>query len=561
MYSDTIVAIATPPGEGGIGTVRLSGPASAGILRAIFVSASQPNESKVQNALDFDLVSHRLYYGHICDPATGDKVDEVLAVLMRAPHSYTREDVVEIDCHGGAVPLQRVMGLCLREGARLAQPGEFTLRAFLNGRLDLAQAEAVLDVVKARTNEGLKLAVEQLGGGVSARVKGIRARLLHALAHLEATIDFPEDDVPPADVSPDLLPALDDLRALVASASTGIVLRQGLRTAIAGRPNVGKSSLLNALLRTDRAIVTPIPGTTRDTLEEVANVRGVPLVLTDTAGLRAHADTTDPVERIGIDRTRRALSEADLVLMVFDGSQELAPGDLEVIRACEAGAGEPLPGVGGRGSGVGEPLPGVGGPGSENMASPKAPTSGPLSPTPVIAVINKSDLPQRIDLDRLGELLGDTAMVPASATEPDGTARLEEHLAQLVLSGKAVHSRDGGTTITSLRHRDALQRAEDHVQAALASIEAAMPAAFVAVDLHAALSDLGEITGETAGEDLLDAIFRNFCFVNCCYGPGTWDHGQSSMVHGAGQNRRLSMGEAVAQRAIVHRPWSIVHHL
>lgn len=461
MYSDTIAAIATPPGEGGIGTVRLSGPGAEEVLGAVFAPAS--GEAGAPE-------SHRLVFGHVRDPRTGEKVDEVLAVLMRAPHSYTCEDVVEIDCHGGPVPVRRVLDLCLREGARLAQPGEFTLRAFLNGRLDLAQAEAVLDVVQARTNEGLRLAVEQLGGGVSARVKGIRARLLHALAHLEATIDFPEDDVPPADVTPDLLLALDDLRALIESAGTGIVMRQGLRTAIVGKPNAGKSSLLNALLRVDRAIVTPIAGTTRDTLEEVVNVRGVPLVLTDTAGLRAHGNTGDPIERIGIERTHRALAEADLAIIVFDTSEPLTEADIEVLRAVEEAA-----------------------------------------PPSRIAVLNKSDLPTVLDSGKLQAMLGEVEIVEASATEPGGTDLLEEGLAKMVLSGRVTPAQGDGATVTSVRHLDALRRAEEHVLASIASVEAGVPAAFVAVDLHSALNDLGEITGETAGEDLLDEIFHNFC--------------------------------------------------
>ena len=461
MYDDTIAAIATPPGQGGIGTVRLSGPDAGRILESIFrpLTAAQPPYE-----------SHKLIFGNVIDPATGERVDEVLATIMRAPYSYTREDVVEIDCHGGTIPLQRVMGLCLERGARLAQPGEFTLRAFLNGRLDLAQAEAVLDVVNARTNEGLKLAVEQLGGGISARIKGVRAKLLHALAHLEANIDFPEDDVPPADVSPELRDTLEDLRALIASASTGIVMRQGVKTAIVGRPNVGKSSLLNALLRADRAIVTPIPGTTRDSLEEVANVRGVPLVLTDTAGLRGHADTEDPIERIGIDRTRRALSQADLVLIVFDSSQPLAPTDRDVIGAVREAA-----------------------------------------PQSAVAVLNKADLPQAIEVGELREVLGEIEVVRASATDPAGTDALEDRLAALVLSGHTVPRDKEGAMVTNVRHLRALQVAQEHVEAALSSIEIAMPAAFVAVDLHSALNSLGEITGETATEDLLDEIFRNFC--------------------------------------------------
>jgi tRNA modification GTPase len=463
MYDDTIAAIATPPGEGGIGTIRVSGRLAAEILARLFVG---PAGNKLEVG---DVESHRLMFGAVCDPATGERVDEVLAVLMRAPHSYTREDVVEIDCHGGVVPVQRVLGLCLREGARLAEPGEFTLRAFLNGRLDLAQAEAVLDVVRARTGEGLRLAVEQLGGGVSSRVKGIRAKMLHALAHLEATIDFPEDDVPPADVSPEMMDALGDLRALIASASTGIVMRQGVRTAIIGRPNVGKSSLLNALLRTERAIVTPIPGTTRDTLEEIANVRGVPLVLTDTAGLRADDATDDPIERIGMDRTRRALEESDLALLVLDGSKQMSTEDMELIQEMQE-----------------------------------------LAPPMWLAVVNKSDLPQELNERTLSEVLGDVDVVESSATRPGGTDALEEKLADVVLSGMAT-PRPGDAVVTSVRHRDALQRAEGHVMAALDSVAEGAVAALVAVDLHSALNALGEITGETVGEDLLDEIFRNFC--------------------------------------------------
>jgi tRNA modification GTPase len=463
MYSDTIAAIATPPGEGGIGTVRLSGPDAPRILSAIFVPVG-PNSNPPT-----ELESHKLVFGHIWAHASAEKVDEVLAVLMRAPHSYTREDVVEIDCHGGTVPLQQVLGLCLREGARLAEPGEFTLRAFLNGRLDLAQAEAVLDVVQSKTPEGLRLAVEQLGGGLSARVRGVRAKLLHALAHLEANIDFPEDDVPPADVTPEVRDALSDLRALIAGASTGIVLRQGVRTALVGRPNVGKSSLLNALLRTDRAIVTPIAGTTRDTLEEVANVRGVPLVLTDTAGLREVPQSADLVEQIGMERTRRAIEGADLVLLVLDGSERLTEADNAVI--------------------------------SEVLAS---------GPKAKLGVLNKSDLRQMLTRDELRRQAPDLDLVSASATAAGGTDALEVKLADLVLEGRAVPSR-GEALVTSVRHLGSLRRAEELAVSALGAAEEGYPAALIAVDLHGALTALGEITGETVGEDLLDEIFRNFC--------------------------------------------------
>jgi tRNA modification GTPase len=301
-------------------------------------------------------------------------------------------------------------------------------------------------------------------------VRGVRAKVLHALAHLEATIDFPEDDVPPADVSPELQDALVDLRALIASAGTGIVMRQGVRTALVGRPNVGKSSLLNALLRTERAIVTPIPGTTRDTLEEVANVRGVPLVLTDTAGLRGDEETEDPIERIGMDRTRRALQEADLALLVLDGSELLSGEDVDLIREVQE-----------------------------------------LAPAIWIVAVNKADRPQELNERTLREVIGpEIDVVMTSAVTAGGTDELEERLAGLVLTGKAVPS-PGDAMVTSVRHRDALKRAEEHVQAALESAQAGVAAALTAVDLHSALGALGEITGETVGEDLLDEIFRNFC--------------------------------------------------
>lgn len=469
MYDDTIAAIATPLGTGGIGTIRLSGPAALPILRAIFVRASG-------RALPARRPppAYRLLYGYVHDPATGERVDEVLAAYMPAPHSYTREDVVEIDSHGGPAPLQRILGLALRAGARPAEPGEFTLRAFLRGRIDLAQAEAVLDVINARTQAGLRAAVDQLGGRLSARVRDLRARLLRVLAHLEAEIDFPEDDVPPAAVTPFLTPLLAEIRALAAEAESGMLIRQGVRTALIGRPNAGKSSLLNALLRADRAIVTPIPGTTRDTLEETASIGGLPFVLVDTAGL---TETVDLVEQLGVERSRAAAERADLVLLVIDRAQPLSDPDQAALGTVLAGAGDPPPS-----GGIRERL---------------------------LVVLNKSDLPAAVTPEDVVRLVPGVPVVAASAQTVGGIAALETAMAARVLGGRAPSSE--APLVTNVRHRDALLAAADHLAAAATAAGGGTPAAFVAVDIHAALNALGAITGETVGEDLLDMIFREFC--------------------------------------------------
>lgn len=442
MYRDTIAAISTPLGEGGIGIVRLSGAEALSIAEAIF-----PGK----------LSDRRLSYGHVIDPQTGERVDEVLVSYMIAPHTYTREDVIEVNCHGGPLPLQRILQLALRHGARLAQPGEFTLRAFLNGRIDLAQAESVLDVIRARTEASLRAAVQGLDGRLSSAIRDLREQLLSTLAYLTARIDFPEGEIPSQDVVQPLNEALRSLRELIATADAGMVYRFGVKTAIVGRPNVGKSSLLNRLLREDRSIVTPIPGTTRDTIEEVANLKGVPFILVDTAGI---IHSKDVVESLGVERSRKAIEQADLVLTVIDVSQPIADADREIVA----------------------------------LIGDKA----------ALLVANKCDLPHRARPEDLGH-----EVIYTSALSGEGISHLEENMVELALGGKIVVS--DAPMVNNPRHKDALERAAKTLDQALRDLDTGMPDDFVTIHLTTSLNALGEITGETVQEDLLQTIFANFC--------------------------------------------------
>ena len=457
LTTDTIAAISTPQGVGGIGIVRLSGGRAVEIVRALFRTADNRTPRRFE--------SHRLRHGFIVDPASGARVDEVMVAAMLAPRSYTREDVIEINCHGGPLPQQAILRLALAAGARMAQPGEFTMRAFLNGRLDLAQAESVAELIAAKSDAALRSAVSVLDGALSREIGGIREVLLGVLAILEASVDFPEEDLELAE-QPELLRQADEaerrLAALIEQFERGRLLRDGLRTAIVGRPNVGKSSLLNALLLSDRAIVHPAPGTTRDVIEEWLNVEGVPLKLLDTAGIRASADA---VEQLGIERSRAAIKEAELVLLVLDASAAVTFEDHELAAQVEDRA--------------------------------------------VILVLNKFDLPPRLTDEEAQALRPDAPRVRISALQRYGLDELRAAILRHASAGDAAAFES--ILVTRERHRAALLAARESLRRARESLRAALSGEFAAADLQAALEHLGEITGETCRDDVLDKIFAEFC--------------------------------------------------
>jgi tRNA modification GTPase len=485
--NDTIAAIATPPGIGGVGIVRLSGPEALEIALRLFKRPAHRTEPAT-----WQPESHRLYYGHIVQPQSGQVLDEVLLAYMRGPRSYTAEEVVEIQAHGGPLLLRRILDAALSEGARLANPGEMTLRAFLNGRIDLAQAEAVMDMIGARTDEGLKLAVDQLQGRLSAEVQAARQEALGALAMIEASIDFPEEEVPSPDsdvLRAGIAAASARIERLLAGAEQGRIYREGLRAAIIGRPNVGKSSLLNALLRIDRAIVTPIAGTTRDTVSEFANVRGIPVQLIDTAGI---VETSDPVEQIGVRRSREAAATSDLVLLVLDGSEPFTEQDEEVSAVLHTlgFSSDHAP--------------------QANAASNGHAGQHGAASRPIIVVVNKSDLPERLHVAEVEARWPGAPVVHTSMVTQSGLDTLEEQMRGLALAGQATPS-EQETLVANTRHRDALRRTAEHLSAAGNTLDAGLPLDFVSIDLHGAVDALGEITGETATEDLLERIFHDFC--------------------------------------------------
>lgn len=456
---DTIAAISTPLGEGGIGIVRLSGKGSLQIAEKIF-------SSTVNKSLG-NLKPNSIVYGHIRDPLTGQKVDEVLVTIMKSPHSYTKEDVVEINCHGGMITLRKTLELVLKQGARLAEPGEFTKRAFINGRIDLSQAEAVLDLIRSKTDESRRVAIEQLQGGLSEKITALRDRLTEICVHVEACIDFPEDEIETS-TRQDLLAAMEDtgreLEKLLKTYDEARFFREGLSTAIVGRTNVGKSSLLNALLRKDRAIVTDVPGTTRDVIEEYLNINGLPLRIMDTAGIR---DVQDIAEKEGVKRSLRSIENADLVIAIFDRSELLKDEDFEVI---------------------------------EKIKKKNA-----------IIVLNKCDLPALVGKDILTSHLTSHALrvLDVSATRGDGLEELKESIFNSCL--KNWKEEREGVVISNLRHKTSIGHAKSSLDRAIIAMTENQPLEILALELRASLDSLGEIVGAVTTEDILNRIFSDFC--------------------------------------------------
>jgi tRNA modification GTPase len=452
---DTIAAVATSLGEGGIAIIRVSGVDSLRMVSTIFKGK---NDRSLQ-----DIKSYTMRYGHVIDRESSEIIDEVVISYMKGPRSFTAEDTIEINCHGGVIATNRVLEEVIKVGARLAEPGEFTKRAFLNGRIDLSQAEAVIDIIRAKTELSMKSALAQSEGRVSREIKALRNKLLGIIAHIEATVDYPEDDLEETTsriTTSQLSSVLNEIEKLISSADEGKILREGLDTVIIGKPNVGKSSLLNALLMETRAIVTEIPGTTRDVIEEFMNIDGVPVKIIDTAGIR---ETEDIVEKIGVEKSKEKINEADLIILMLDVSRMLDTEDLEIINY--------------------------------------------IKDRKYVVLLNKSDLPNKLNKEELG-VLSSQFIIEVSVKTGEGLDQLKNAIKELFFKGE-VTSKDA--MITNARHKQALIRAKEGCCAALEALKNTYAIDLASIDARNAWRSLGEVTGETLEEDIIDKIFSEFC--------------------------------------------------
>ncbi len=452
---DTIAAVATAYGEGGIGIIRISGEKALSILEEVFEFAGETSQ----------IVNRRMTYGRIVDRENEQIIDEVLAIYMKGPKTYTAEDVVEINCHGSMVSLRKTLALVLRKGARLAEPGEFTKRAFLNGRLDLSQAEAVIDIIKAKTDRSFDVAMSQLEGALSLRVTEIRQKLLDLLVDITVNIDYPDEDIEELTydkIEENILLIGEMIEKLLSTADTGRMIREGIRVAIVGKPNVGKSSLMNSLLRETRAIVTEIPGTTRDTIEEAISIRNIPVYLVDTAGIR---ETSDEVERLGIERSKAAFNEADFIIFIMDGSSAISDEDREIASYLD-----------GRDS---------------------------------VVLINKNDLERGFTNDDVRELVNDPVIIETSLINNEGIEEIENHIEELVYGGEL--SQHDSTMVNNVRHIELLKQSRDSLRDAMEMTLAREALDFIEADVRNAYDLLGEITGETVSDDIINEVFARFC--------------------------------------------------
>lgn len=455
FIDDTIAAIATAPGEGGIGIIRISGEKSLQVAQSIFKSKS--------GKMIKDYNARTLIYGTVV--GNEKVIDEVLVAYMKGPNSYTAEDVIEINCHGGFISVKKILELILSKGVRLAEAGEFTKRAFLNGRIDLSQAEAIIDVIKSKTDMAHEVAQSQLEGSLAKKIKDLRMNVTEVLAHLEVSIDFAEEDVEEITyqtLEEKALELRNEIKKLYDTAESGKILRDGLKTVIVGKPNVGKSSLLNSILGENRAIVTDIAGTTRDVIEEFVNIKGIPLKIVDTAGIR---ETEDVVEKIGVEKSRESFSTADLVIMVLDASRKLSEEDMEIL---------------------------------ESLKNKKT-----------IVLLNKMDLEPQIELEKIEEFVNSEDIIKISALKHQGIEELQDKIEAMVYHGSVKNS--SNLMITNSRHKDALFKAYESINDAISAIEQRMPYDFIEVDFKNIWDYLGYINGDTVREDLLDTIFANFC--------------------------------------------------